>query len=117
MFSQRNIHKYARTYPDGQTHNQINHILTDRRWYWSTLDVRIFGEGDCVTDYYLVVAKVGERLVVIKQAAQKSDAEGFNLRKLSELMVRKQYQIKMSDRFAALENLNVSEDINSVSKP
>jgi hypothetical protein len=38
--------------------------------------------------------------------------ERFNLKKLSELEVRKQYQLKISNRFAALENLNVSEDIN-----
>jgi len=38
--------------------------------------------------------------------------DGFNLRNLSELEVRKQYQIKISNRFAALENLNDSEDIN-----
>jgi hypothetical protein len=59
-----------------------------------------------------VVAKVRERLAVSKQAAQKLDAERFNLKKLSELQVRKQYQLKISYRFAALENLNVSEDIN-----
>jgi uncharacterized FlaG/YvyC family protein len=59
-----------------------------------------------------VVAKVRERLAVSKQAAQKFDAERFNLKKLSELEVRKQYQHKISNRFAALENLNVSEDIN-----
>jgi hypothetical protein len=64
-----------------------------------------------------VVTKVRERLIVIKQATQKFDAERFNLRNLRELIVRKQYQIKMSDRFAALENLNDSEDISSVSKP
>jgi hypothetical protein len=34
------------------------------------------------------------------------------IKKLSELEVRKQYQIKISNRFAALQNLNVSEDIN-----
>jgi hypothetical protein len=38
--------------------------------------------------------------------------ERFNLKKLSELQVRKQYQLQTSNRFAALENLNVSEDIN-----
>jgi glycine betaine/choline ABC-type transport system substrate-binding protein len=59
-----------------------------------------------------VVANVRERLAVIKQVAQKFDAERFNLKKLSELEVRNQYQIKISKRFAALENLNVSEDIN-----
>ena len=36
----------------------------------------------------------------------------FNLRKLSELEVRKQYQIEITNRFAALENLNDSKDIN-----
>ena len=40
MFSQRNIHKYARTYPDGQTHSQINHILINSRWHSSILDVQ-----------------------------------------------------------------------------
>ena len=38
--------------------------------------------------------------------------ERFNLRKLSKLEVRKQYQIKISNRFAALKNLNNGEDIN-----
>jgi hypothetical protein len=59
-----------------------------------------------------VIAKVTERLEVIKQAAQKFDAEKFNLKKLSELEVRKQYKIKISNRSAALENLNFSENIN-----
>jgi hypothetical protein len=38
--------------------------------------------------------------------------ERFNFRKLSEIWVRKQYQIEISNRFAALENLRDSEDIN-----
>ena len=38
--------------------------------------------------------------------------ERFNLKKLSELEVRKQYQIKISDRFAALGNLNDSKAVN-----
>jgi len=58
-----------------------------------------------------VVAKLREGVAVSKQAAQKFDVERFNLRKLSELEVRKQYQIKISNRFAALENLNDGEDI------
>jgi len=38
--------------------------------------------------------------------------ERFNLKKLSELEVRKQCQIKISNRFAALENLSDSKDVN-----
>jgi len=52
-----------------------------------------------------VVTKVTERLVVSKKAAQNFDVERFNLKKLSELEVRKQYQIKILNRFADLENL------------
>ena len=50
---------------------------------------------DCDTDHYLVVAKVRERLAVSKQAAQRFGGERFNLRKLNELEVRKQYQLRL----------------------
>ena len=40
--------------------------------------------------------------------------ERFKLRKLNELKVRKQYQIKISNRFAAFENLSDSEDVKMV---
>ena len=59
-----------------------------------------------------MVAKVRERLAVRKQAAQKSDGGRFNLRKLNDLEVRKQYQIENINRFAALENVCEDEDIN-----
>jgi len=57
-------------------------------------------------------AKVRERLSVGKQAAQRFDMQIFNLRKLNELEVRKQYQIEITNRFAALENLNDDENVN-----
>jgi hypothetical protein len=60
----------------------------------------------------VVVTEVREILAVSKQAAQKFDEEGCNLRKLNELAVRKQYQIKISNGFSALENLSDSENIN-----
>jgi len=39
MFHHRNIHKYTWTSPDGKTHNQIGHVLIDRRWHSRVLDV------------------------------------------------------------------------------
>jgi len=50
----------------------------------------------------MVLAKVRERLAVSQQAAKKFDVNIFNLRKLSELEFRKQYQIKISNRFAVV---------------
>jgi len=66
MFSHRNIHKHTWTSPDGKTHNQIDHVLIGRRWHSSVLDVRSYRGADCDTDYYLVIAKVRERLAVGK---------------------------------------------------
>jgi hypothetical protein len=52
------------TSPDGKTHNQIDHILVDRRRHSNVVDVRSFRAADWDSDYYLVVAKVRERLAV-----------------------------------------------------
>ena len=112
MFPHRNIHKHTWTFHDGKTHNQIDHILTDRRRHSSILDVQSFRSADCDIDHYLVVAKVRERLAVRKQDTQNFDGERFNMKKLNELEVKKKYQIEITNRFAALENLNVDEDVN-----
>jgi ribulose bisphosphate carboxylase small subunit len=78
MFPHRNIHKYTCISPDGQTHNQIEHILIDR--YETAFECtlrRSFRGADFDTNHHLVDAKVREILAVIKQAAQKFDVEGF----------------------------------------
>ena len=112
MFPHRKIHKYTWTSTDGKTDNQIDHTLIDRRWHSSILEVRSFRGADYDTDQYLMVAKVRERLTVDKQAAQNFDMESFNLRKLSELEVRKQYRIEISNSYAALESFSDREDMN-----
>jgi hypothetical protein len=69
----------------GRTHNQIDHILIDRRLY-----VCLFRAADCNTDQYLVVAKVRERLVVSKRTTHRVHVERFNLKKLSEVEGKEQ---------------------------
>jgi len=82
MFPHRNLHQYTWTSSDSKTHNQIDHVLIDRRWHSSVLDVRGLRGAYCDTDHYPVIAKVRERLAVGKQAAQRFDRQRFNFRKL-----------------------------------
>jgi hypothetical protein len=112
MFPHRKIHKYTWNSPEGNTHNQIDHVLIDTRRHSNILDVRPFRGADCDTDHYLVVAKVTERLAASKRAAQKIDKETFNLKKLNDRDVKEQYQVIIRKKFAALENLEDSGDIN-----
>jgi len=51
-------------------------------------------------------------LAVSKKVAQKFYGERFNLSRLNELEVRKQYQIENANRFEALENLSDGDGIN-----
>jgi hypothetical protein len=45
-------------------------------------------------------------LSVSKQAAQMFDMERLNLNKLNDVAVKEQNHVKVSNRFAALENLD-----------
>jgi hypothetical protein len=51
LFPNRNIHKVTSTSPDGRTHNQIYHILIDRRRHSNILDVQSFRAADCDTEH------------------------------------------------------------------
>jgi hypothetical protein len=51
----------------------------------------------------VVVANVREILAVGKKAAPSFDRERFNLKKLNELQFRKQNQIEITNKYAALE--------------
>ena len=101
MFHHRNSHKHTWTSPVGKTHNEIDHILIDRRRQSSTLKVLSFGGADYDTDHYLVVVNIREILKVNKQAAHELDRERFNLRRLKNLEVKKDYQPEITNRYTA----------------
>jgi hypothetical protein len=51
-----------------------------------------------------MVLKVRQRLSISTRLAQKFDMDRFNLKKLNVVEVIEQYQVKLSNRFAAFEN-------------
>jgi hypothetical protein len=89
----------------------IVHILIDRRWHSSILNVRSFSAADCEIYQYLVVAEVTEKLAVRKQAVHKFDGEMYYLREPNELEVMKHYKIEITSSFAALNTLRGNGDI------
>jgi hypothetical protein len=60
----------------------------------------------------LVVAKVRERLAVSRRAARNVDTDRFNVKRLNVGDVTEQHQVTIRNKFAALENLENSGDIN-----
>jgi hypothetical protein len=113
MFPYCNINKCTWPSPDEKTHNQIDHILIDRRRHSNVLDARSFRAADCDSDHYLVLTKVMERLAVKKQTSHRFNMERFNIKKLNEVELKKQFCIDVSNRFAALEDLDAEVEINS----
>jgi hypothetical protein len=60
-----------------------------------------------------VVAKFGERLAVNKQRSYRFNMERFNLKKLNKVEGKEKYHVEVSNRFAALEDLDGEVEINS----
>jgi hypothetical protein len=64
----------------------------------------------------LAVAKFRDSLSVSKREAQYFDMQRFYLKNLNDADVKEQYQIKISNRFPAMENLDDNVDINKAWK-
>jgi hypothetical protein len=68
--------------------------------------------ADCDSDHYLVEAKIRERLAVIKQRSHRFQREKFSLKKLNDVESKGKLRVEVSNRTAALENLDAGGEIN-----
>jgi hypothetical protein len=69
------------------------------------------GQWIAINDHYPVVAKVMERLAVNKQRSHRFHIERFNFKKLNEVEGKEKYHVDISNRFAALEDLDAEVEI------
>ncbi|XP_046683293.1 uncharacterized protein LOC124369359 [Homalodisca vitripennis] len=112
FFPRKDIHKATWTSPNGITKNQIDHVLIDLRHSSHITNVRSIRKAECGSDHYLVLVNLLQRIKIEKQSKQKTSIN-VNLDHLRNEKIRKDFQLKLSNRFQALSNLaqgNPEED-------
>jgi hypothetical protein len=80
------------------------------------LKMSVYRTADCDTDRYLVLAKVRERWTVYKQSSHRFHVERFSLKELHKVEGIERYHVEVSNRFAALEDLDAKVDNNNAWK-
>ena len=54
IFPHKNIHKLTWKSPDGRTINQIDHVLINKKWRRSPLDVKVYRGADVGSGHYML---------------------------------------------------------------
>jgi len=109
-FRHKNIHKQTWISPDGNTRNQIDHVLVDKRRHTNVLDVRSYRGANCDSDHMFVIAKIRERLSLNKTNGQLIGSKRLNVQNLTEGENGLKYAVEVTNKFAALKEINELDD-------
>jgi hypothetical protein len=85
--------------PDGQTHNQIDHLLIDARYVSNVMDVRTFREANIDSDHYLLISKIRSWISDARKMYD-SYARKFNSEKLKSPETSYAYREKLNGYLA-----------------
>ena len=110
VFQHKRIHKETWTSPDGQTHNQIDHITIKKRWRRTLQDVKVIRGADASSDHHLLLGKLRLKL---KKTQRKKMTPLFDSTKLKNEAVKTRFSIELKNRFQLLQNVPV-EDIDNL---
>ncbi|XP_078381473.1 uncharacterized protein LOC144664241 [Oculina patagonica] len=107
MFPHKDVHKYTWTSPDGQHHNQIDHVAIRSRFKRSVQDTRTYRGADVGSDHNLVISKVKLRL---NSTGKKQEGTiRYEKSKLRAPEVRQQFQLELRNRFSILQTTDQND--------
>ena len=109
LFPRKKMHKLTWNSPDGETVNQTDHTLVDRRYRNSLKDVRACRGADVGSDHNLAVTTIRLLLAVIKQ--QKKHLK-YNTANLLNREILARFEATSGGEFYALAELDEASDIN-----
>ena len=98
-------HQLSWRAPNGKDISLLDYVLVNARFRTSLRDVRVMRGADCGTDHHLVRALVQLRLKRQRKPANVVRQREWS--KLAEPACKQQFQISLSNRFAALAELNI----------
>jgi hypothetical protein len=94
--SHKDIHKLTWRAPDGQTFNQIVHLLIDARRVSNVMDVRTFRGANTDSDHYLLISRIKSRISNARKTYG-SYARKFNSEKLGSPETSSAYREKLNE--------------------
>ena len=106
-FVHKTIHKKTWKSPEGETENEIDYICISKRWQSALKDVRVCRGADVGSDHHLVKGKVQLKL---KKLGKHNPVKPFAIEKLKEVQTSTQFQLKLSNKFQALDKAGDYEE-------
>ncbi|CAL1685092.1 unnamed protein product [Lasius platythorax] len=107
-FPRRDIHKWTWRTPDGKHHNQIDHVLVDKRGASSILNVRSYRGTNYESDHYLVCARY--RCRITRRQTKQPQLPKIFVEKLKQSQEeRTRYQQALSELLLTRNNIRNPE--------
>jgi hypothetical protein len=111
LFQHKRIHKMTWRSPDGETFNQIDHIMIDSRHMSDIQDIRTYRGANFDMDHYMVIGRIKARLSnARKHHGQR--IEKFDCEQLKNRSVGLDFQVRLAKNLEdrAIESIgNINE--------